>query len=136
MVALAQPIDCIGQHLVADNGSVSDTSRPLLLAEVARLTQHAGQSRLLLTLTHAAGDLVKSMVTNVRRGLDTILATAPQLTTRERWPSLASYIVEKIIDTKPKITFNLLLTQSNFSQQLIPATSQMKNLNLSTAVSG
>jgi hypothetical protein len=31
------------------------TSRPLLLSGVARLTQHAGQSRLILTLTHAAG---------------------------------------------------------------------------------
>ncbi len=55
------------------------TSRPLLLSGVARLTQHAGQSRLLLTLTHAAGDQIKAMIANVRRGLDTILATAPQL---------------------------------------------------------
>ena len=78
------------------------TSRPLLLAGVARLTQHAGQSRLLLTLTHAAGDLIKSMVTNVRKGLDTILATAPQLTKHERWTALVRYIVEKIIDAKPK----------------------------------
>lgn len=38
------------------------TSRPLLLARVARLTEHAGQSRLLLTLTHTAGDLIKTMV--------------------------------------------------------------------------
>ena len=35
------------------------TSRPMLLAGVARLTQHAGQSRLLLTLTHAAGDQIR-----------------------------------------------------------------------------
>ncbi len=28
---------------------------------VARLTEHAGQSRLLLTLTHAAGDQIKAM---------------------------------------------------------------------------
>jgi hypothetical protein len=31
------------------------TSRPMLLAGVGRLTEHAGQSRLLLTLSHAAG---------------------------------------------------------------------------------
>ena len=98
------------------------TSRPLLLAGVARLTQHAGQSRLLLTLTHAAGDLIKSMVTNVRKGLDTILATAPQLTKRERWTALVRYIVEKIIDAKPKNGVQPTLMQSNFPQPLLPAT--------------
>ena len=98
------------------------TSRPLLLAGVARLTQHAGQSRLLLTLTHAAGDLIKSMVANVRKGLDTILATAPQLTKRERWTALVRYIVEKIIDAKPKNDVQPTLMQSNCSQPILPAT--------------
>jgi hypothetical protein len=82
------------------------TSRPLLLAGVARLTEHAGQSRLLLTLTHAAGDLIKTMVANVRKGLDTILATAPQLTKRERWTALVRYIVEKSSPPNQKITFS------------------------------
>lgn len=97
------------------------TSRPLLLAGVARLTEHAGQSRLLLTLTHAAGDLIKSMVTNVRKGLDFILATAPQLTARERWAALVRYIVEKILATKPKNYVQPTLMQSKFSQPLIAA---------------
>ncbi len=44
------------------------TSRPMLLSGIARLTQHAGQSRLPLTLTHAAGDRIKSMVANIRKG--------------------------------------------------------------------
>jgi hypothetical protein len=98
------------------------TSRPLLLAGVARLTEHAGQSRLLLTLTHTAGDLIKSMVANVRKGLDTILATAPQLTKPERWKALVRYIVEKIISTKPKNYVQPTLMPSNLSQPLIPAT--------------
>jgi len=98
------------------------TSRPLLLAGVARLTQHAGQCRLLLSMTHAAGDLIKSMVVNVRKGLDTVLATAPQLTKRERWTALVRYIIEKIIATKPKNYVQPALMQSNFSQPLIPAT--------------
>ena len=98
------------------------TSRPLLLAGVARLTEHAGQSRLLLTLTHAAGDLIKSMVANVRKGLDTILATAPQLTKPERWTALVRYIVEKILATKPKNYVQPTLMPSNLSQPLIPAT--------------
>ena len=78
------------------------TSRPLLLAGVARLTQHAGQSRLLLTLTHAAGDQIKTMIANVRKGLSTVLATAPQLTKPECWRALIRYIIAKIIAEKQK----------------------------------
>jgi Transposase DDE domain group 1 len=78
------------------------TSRPLLLSGVARLTQHAGQSRLLVTLTHAAGDQIKAMIACVRQGLDTILATAPQLPKSERWPALVRYIIARIIGAKQK----------------------------------
>lgn len=73
------------------------TSRPLLLSGVARLTQHAGQSRLLVTLHHAASDQIKGMIANIRRGLDSIIAAAPQLRKIDRWPALVRYIVEKII---------------------------------------
>lgn len=78
------------------------TSRPLLLAGIARLTRHAGQSRLLVTITHAAGDQVKSMIANIRKGLDHILQAAPQLPKLERWKSLVRYIVAKIIAAKPQ----------------------------------
>lgn len=78
------------------------TSRPLLLGGVARLTQHAGQSRLLLTLTHAAGDQIKAMTANIRKGLDHVLASAPQLPKADRWRALVRYIVSKIIATRPK----------------------------------
>jgi len=76
------------------------TSRPMLLSGIARLTQHAGQSRLLLTLTHAAGDHIKSMIANIRKGLDHVLASAPQLTKADRWGVLARYIINKIIATR------------------------------------
>ena len=76
------------------------TSRPLLLAGIARLTHHAGQSRLLVTITHVAGDQVKSMVANIRKGLDHILQAAPQLPKLEHWKSLVRYIVAKIIAAK------------------------------------
>ena len=78
------------------------TSRPLLLSCVARLTRHAGQSRLLLTLTHAAGDQIKSMITNIRAGLGHVLESAPQLTKPDRWPALVRYIVSKILSDKPQ----------------------------------
>lgn len=77
------------------------TSRPLLLAGIARLTQHAGQARLLVTLTHAAGDLIKAMIANVRKGLDTLSATTPQLSKAERWPALVRYILAKVFGAKP-----------------------------------
>jgi hypothetical protein len=78
------------------------TSRPMLLSGIARLTQHAGQSRLLLTLFHAAGDQIKSMIANIRKGLDHVLANAPQLPKVERWRALVRYIVSKIINARPK----------------------------------
>ncbi len=80
------------------------TSRPLLLAGIARLTHHAGQARLLVTLTHAAGDLIKAMMANVRAGLDTLIATAPQLKKTDRWPALVRYILAKVFDAKPPPT--------------------------------
>jgi len=78
------------------------TSRPLLLSGVARLTQHAGQSRLILTLTHAAGDQIKAMIANIRAGLDHVRANAPQLPKANCWRALVRYIVDKIIAAKPK----------------------------------
>ena len=80
------------------------TSRPLLLAGIARLTHHAGQARLLVTLTHASGDLIKAMTANVRKGLDSILATAPQLRSADRWPALVRYILARIFDANPPPT--------------------------------
>ncbi|SFI89629.1 hypothetical protein [Nitrosomonas sp. Nm34] len=78
------------------------TSRPLLLNGVARLTRHSGQSRLLLTLTHEAGDQVKTMISCIRKGLDFILTNTPQLPKIERWPALVRYIIDKIFATRPK----------------------------------
>ena len=79
------------------------TSRPLLLAGIARMTQHAGQSHLLLTITHAASTQLKAMIANVRKGLDTVRATTPQLTKPERWAALVRYIVGQIIAATEKI---------------------------------
>ncbi len=79
------------------------TSRPLLLAGIARLTTHAGQSRLLVTMTHAGADQIKSMIANVRKGLDTVMASAPQLTKPDRWRALVRYIISKIVAATQKI---------------------------------
>jgi Transposase DDE domain group 1 len=73
------------------------TSRPLLLAAVGRVTEHGGQTRVLLSVTHAAAAHVKALVVNVRAGLQHIRVTAPQLPSMQRWQALVRYIVEKII---------------------------------------
>ncbi|SDY58504.1 hypothetical protein SAMN05421755_103136 [Nitrosomonas sp. Nm33] len=41
--------------------------------------------------------MIKVMISNIRNGLDSILANAPQLSKMERWPTLVHYIVNKII---------------------------------------
>lgn len=73
------------------------TARPLLLAGIARQTSHAGQTRLLVTLTHACADHVKTMIANVRKGLDFVIASAPQLAKPERWKTLVQYIIARIL---------------------------------------
>ncbi len=98
------------------------TSRPLLLSGVARLTEHAGQARILLTLTHVAADKIKAMVANIRTGLETVLATAPQLTRLQRWGALVRYIVAKIVEAKPPNPRQSAMVPTNSAPQLIPAT--------------
>ena len=76
------------------------TSRPMLLNGITRMTQHAGQSLLLITLTHEAGSMIKSMIVNIRKGLDHIRSNAHQLPKVDRWPALVRYIISKIIATR------------------------------------
>jgi hypothetical protein len=69
------------------------TSRPKLLSAVGRMTSHAGQKKILLTITHEAATQIKALVANVRHGLRLIQETAPQLTKPQRWFALVRYIV-------------------------------------------
>jgi hypothetical protein len=85
------------------------TSRPLLLAGVARLTQHAGQCRLLVTLTQAASDPIKTPIANVRKGLRFVSASAPHLPKAERWIALVRYIIVHFLASRPGNPFFLTL---------------------------
>jgi hypothetical protein len=78
------------------------TSRPLLLAAVGRITTHSGQTRVLLSITHAAADKVKALVENVQKGLQHVLTTAPQLPPIQRWKVLVRYIVDKIFEANTR----------------------------------
>jgi hypothetical protein len=73
------------------------SSRPKLLAAIGRLSRHAGQSRILLTVTHEAVAQVKRLIANVRAGLRHLEAAAPQLDKPQRWLALVRYIVERIL---------------------------------------
>jgi len=73
------------------------TSRPKLLAAVGKLTSHAGQQKILLTITHEAAAQIKRLVANVHAGLSHVMAIAPQLTKSQRWFALVRYIVEQIL---------------------------------------
>ena len=44
------------------------TSRPKLLSAVGRLTNHGGQSKILLTVMHESVAQIKRLVANVRAG--------------------------------------------------------------------
>ena len=79
------------------------TSRPKLLSAVGRMTSHAGQKKILLTITHEAAAQIKDLIANVRAGLSHIRANAPQLDKRHRWVALVRYIIEEILacQTRP-----------------------------------
>lgn len=84
------------------------TSRPKLLSAVGRMTSHAGQKRILLTITHEAATQIKALVTNVRHGLSLIQATAPQLTKIQRWFALVRYIVAQMLACAPRPNLGLV----------------------------
>ena len=83
------------------------TSRPKLLSAVGRMTSHAGQRKILLTITHEAAAQIKALVANVRHGLQLIQVTAPQLTKPERWIALVRDIVQRILACAPKPNLGL-----------------------------
>ena len=73
-VRLAQP----DKHLEAI------TSRPLLLHGVATQTRHGGQTRLMITSTHAKQAKIQSVLKNLTVFLSTLKDTAEQLTDAQR----------------------------------------------------
>jgi Transposase DDE domain group 1 len=83
------------------------TSRPKLLSAVGRMTSHAGQTKILLTITHEAATQIKALVSHVRDGLRLVQDTAPQLTKPQRWFALVRYIVARILAHAPKPNLGL-----------------------------
>jgi hypothetical protein len=78
------------------------TSRPKLLSVVGRLTGHAGQSKILLTVLHESVAQIKRLVANVRTGIQHSSSKAPQLAKSERWIAMVRFIVDRILAAQPK----------------------------------
>ena len=74
----------------------------LLLAAVGKAASHAGQTTLYLTPMHGKAAVLKSLIANIRAGLDHVLANAPQLPTIDRWRALMRYIVNQITAARPQ----------------------------------
>lgn len=66
------------------------SSRPLLLYAIGRQTQHAGQTKLLITSPHAKAAAMKSVLTRLSAFLRRLLANAEQLTGLQRWVLILS----------------------------------------------
>jgi hypothetical protein len=78
------------------------TSRPKWPSAVGRMTRHAGQNKIWLTITHEAAAQIKRLVANGRAGLRHIQETAPQLEKARRWCALVRYIAQRILASQLK----------------------------------
>jgi Transposase DDE domain group 1 len=70
------------------------TSRPLMLCAVGRITQHAGQSILRLTSSHAEAARVQQLLSDLSMFLSSLLNTAEQLSPRQRWERIWQRVLE------------------------------------------
>lgn len=70
------------------------TSRPLMLCAVGRVTQHAGQSILRLTSSHAEAVRVQELLSDPSLFLSSLLNTAEQLIARQCWERIWQRVIE------------------------------------------
>ena len=80
-----------------DKHSEAITSRPMILGSVARQTQHAGQKRLTISLTHGKAVEIKDMIQVASQFLRGIIAVAEQLSQPDRWRLILSRIFVKYL---------------------------------------
>jgi len=68
------------------------TSRPLLLEAVGKKTEHAGQTRVTITSTHASADAIRKILSGLSAFFRWLRATAEQLDWHQRWRILLSRV--------------------------------------------
>lgn len=83
----------------AHSGTRTETiaSRSLLLAAVGKGVSHAGQTPLYLTPLHAKVQTIKTLVANVRVGLQHVARTAEKFPLIDRWAASSRYICDQIV---------------------------------------
>lgn len=72
------------------------TSRPRLLHSLGWRTEHAGQTTLTITSTHAEQDTVRAWISEVHALLQGLKQTAEQLLLIDRWRCVAACLVERL----------------------------------------
>ena len=82
------------------------TSRPLMMCAVGRITQHAGQSVLRLTSSHAEAARVQGLLSNQSLFLSSLLNTAEQLTPAQRWQRIWKRILAPYLARGPTPSVN------------------------------
>lgn len=88
------------------------TSRPLLLAGVARTVQHAGQTILHLTPMHASTNKLIQLISNVRNTLLHIKTYAEQFHSVDPWKIFVEYVSNKIIAASTHLIAKMLRKNS------------------------
>ena len=73
------------------------TSRPLLLHGVARQTQHAGQTRLTVTPSHARRNAVVAALRKITGFFRSLVRSAEQLSAEDRWRRILAEALKKYL---------------------------------------
>ena len=76
------------------------TTRPELLAGLARQTRHAGQTRINISLSHSKTSRIKEKLAEASAFLQGLISTAEQLTNPQRWERILLRIFERFIQPK------------------------------------
>jgi hypothetical protein len=76
------------------------TTRPELLAGVARQTRHAGQTRINISLSHSKISRIKEKLAEASAFLQGLISTAEQFSNPQRWERILLRIFEKFIQPK------------------------------------
>ena len=71
-------------------------SRPLLLAAVGTVANHAGQTTLYITPMQNKASIPKPLIANTRAALQHLKDTAEQFKVMDRWAVLLRYVSDRI----------------------------------------
>ena len=77
-----------------------------MMCAVGRITQHAGQSVLRLTSSHAEAARVQGLLSNLSLFLSSLLNTAEQLTPAQRWQRIWKRILAPYLARGPSPPVN------------------------------